>query len=78
MLGVTHVTVGNDVKNSHLGKIYNDLGANWSDQHIADWCRRTACQQVQACRDAGRSHQAEGGCQQAGCWKGYRPGPEKG
>ena len=66
MLGVDQGLVSKDMKNSHLGKIHNDLGANWSDQHIADWCRRTACQQVQACRDAGRSDQAEGGCESVG------------
>ncbi len=37
MLGVDRRTVGLDANNSHLGKIGTDLGANWSDQHIADW-----------------------------------------
>ena len=43
MLGVGQFTVSKDIENSHLGKINNDLGANWSDQHVADWCRRTGC-----------------------------------
>ena len=50
MLGVSQDTVSLDMKNCHLAKIHNDLGANWSDQHIADWCRRSGIASfVEAC-----------------------------
>ncbi|MDD3918156.1 MAG: DNA methyltransferase [Synergistaceae bacterium] len=40
LLGVTQPTVGADIKNSHLGKIYNDLPRGWNEQLLADTAKR--------------------------------------
>lgn len=39
-LGVTQGMVAQDIKNSHLGKINNDLGQHWNDKGIAELANR--------------------------------------
>ncbi len=40
LLGVTQPTVGADIKNCHLAKIYNDLPRGWNEQLLADTAKR--------------------------------------
>lgn len=41
LLGVDRSSITKEVKNCHLAKIHTDLGDDWNEKGIAEWCQRT-------------------------------------
>lgn len=45
-LGVTQKTISEDIQNSHLGKMYKDLGEHWNEKGISELAKRLNLQLV--------------------------------